>query len=98
MLSELLSTDDLVLVSDTIKNRRKKIIKWKEALGSKGVKVNHGQRKVVVSGDIRKSSFSKSKDHSSGVYSLRAKANSILCTQRGKWNYGGYAGVKMLTT
>ena len=40
MLSELLYADDLVLMSETIKGIRNKFIKWKEAIESKGLKVN----------------------------------------------------------
>ena len=39
-LSELLYADDLVLMSETIDGLRNKLIKWKEALESKGLKVN----------------------------------------------------------
>ena len=49
--SKLLSIDDLVLMSETIKRLRYKFLKWKEAFQSKGLKVNpvkskgNGQRR-----------------------------------------------------
>ena len=49
VLSELLYADDLVLMSETIEGLRNKLIKWKEALESKGLKKKN---KVMVSGGI----------------------------------------------
>ena len=51
-LSELLYADDLVLMSETVDGLRDKILKWKEAFESKGLKVNIGKTKVTVSGSI----------------------------------------------
>ena len=43
----MLYTDDLVLMSETMKELREKFWKWKEAFESKGLKVNLGKTKVV---------------------------------------------------
>ena len=40
MLSELLYADNLVLMIETIEGLINKLIKWKEAFESKGLKVN----------------------------------------------------------
>ena len=48
-LTELLHADDLVLIRETIKGFRGKFLRWKEALESKGLKVNLGKTKVIVS-------------------------------------------------
>ena len=53
-LGELLYADDLVLMSETIKGLRDKFLKWKEDLESKGLKVNLGKIKVMVSSGITK--------------------------------------------
>ena len=42
-LSELLYAEYLVLMSETIEGLRNKFIKWKEALKSRGFKVNLGK-------------------------------------------------------
>ena len=42
VLSELLYADDFVLMSEAIKELRDKCLKWKEAVESKGLKVNLG--------------------------------------------------------
>ena len=72
-LSELLYADDLVLTSDTIEGHMNKSIKWKEAFESKGLKVNLGKTKVMVSGSITNEGMSKSKHDPCGVCSLRVK-------------------------
>ena len=43
MLSVLLYACDLVLMSETIEGHRTQFLKWKEALASKGEKVNLGK-------------------------------------------------------
>ena len=42
-LSQLLYADDLVLTSETMEGLRNKILKWKEAVESKGLKVSLGK-------------------------------------------------------
>ena len=59
-LSELQYADDLVLMSKTIEGLRNKLIKSKDAFESKGLKVNLGKTKVMVSGVITKDGMSKS--------------------------------------
>ena len=48
-------------------------------------------------GDITKDSTSKSKVDPCEVYSLRIKANSVLCLQCGMWIHGIWPGVKRVT-
>ena len=47
-LSELLYVDDLILMSETIKELRNKFLKWKEAFESKGLKINLHKTNVMV--------------------------------------------------
>ena len=61
VLSEVMYADDLVLMSETIKGLKNKFMKRKEAF-DKGLKVNLGKTKVIVSGGITKDSLSKGKD------------------------------------
>ena len=58
---EFLYTDDLITISEIIMGLRNKFLEWKEALESKGLKVNPGKTKVMVSGSIMKDSMSKAK-------------------------------------
>ena len=75
-LSELLFADDLVLMSETIEGHRDSFLKWKEAFECKGMKVNLGKTKVMVSGGITKDNMSKGKVDLSWACSLGEKANS----------------------
>ena len=79
MLSELLYADDLVLMSETIKGLRTKVLKWREAFESIYVKVDIGKTKVMVSSGITKDGLSKSNVDTCEVCSLRVKGYSILC-------------------
>ena len=96
-LSELLYADDLVLMRETIERLKNKFLKWKEASESKGLKVNLGKTKAMVSDSITKDGKSKSKVDPCGVCSLRVKVNSVLCVQCSKWIHGRCAGVKRVT-
>ena len=49
-MCEMLYADDLVLTSEMMEGLREKFWIWKEAFESKGLKVNLGKTKVVVSG------------------------------------------------
>ena len=49
-MSKMLYLDDLVLMSETMEGLRETFWKWKEAFESKGLKVNLGKTKVLVSG------------------------------------------------
>ena len=96
-LNELLYADDLVLMSETIEGLRNKLLKWKEALESTGLKVNIGNTNLVVCGGITKGSMSKSMVDPCGVCSLRVKANLLLCVQFGKWIHSRCTRVKRVT-
>ena len=58
-MSEMLYADDLVLTSETMEGLRENFWKWNEAFESKGLKVNLGKTKVVVSGAEGEVSVSK---------------------------------------
>ena len=54
-------------MSETLKGLRNKFLKWKESFGSKGLKVNLGKSKIMVSDGITKDGSSKGKVHPCGV-------------------------------
>ena len=85
-----------MLMSETVKGFRNKFLNWK-AFESKGLIVNLGKTKVMVSGGITKDGMSKSKVDPCRVYSRRAKANSVLCAQCGKGIHSRCAGVNRVT-
>ena len=47
---ELLYADDLVLIAESMEELVEKFNTWKEGIESKGLKVNMGKTKVMVSG------------------------------------------------
>ena len=59
LMSEMLYTDNLVLMSEALEGLREKFWKWKEAFESKGLKVNLGMIKMIVSGVEGEVSVSK---------------------------------------
>ena len=95
-LAELLYAG-LALMSETMECLRDKFLKWKEDFESKGLKVNLGKTKIMVSGSITKHGMPKSKVDPCGVCCLRVKANSALCLQCSKWIHCRCAGVKSVT-
>jgi len=48
---ELLYADDLVLMAKNIGELRDKILRWKEGMEAKGLKVNVGKTKVMIAGE-----------------------------------------------
>ena len=96
-LSELLYAGDLVLVIETIEGLMNKFLKWKEAFGSKGLKVNIGKTRVMVSHVITLDDLSKSTVDPYGVCCLRVNAKSVLFIPCGKWIHGRCAAVKRVT-
>ena len=59
LIGEMLYADDLVLTSEAVEGLREKFWKWKEAFENKGMKVNLGKTKMVVSGAEGEVSVSK---------------------------------------
>ena len=95
LMSEMLYADDLVLTSEMMEGLREKFWKWKEAFESRGLKVNLGKTKVVVSG--AEGEVTVSKIDPCGICGKRVMANSVLCVKCRKWIYGRCAKVKRVT-
>ena len=93
-LSESLHADDLVLMSDMMEGLRDKSLRWKKSFESKGLKVNLGKTMVMVCSGITKDDLSKSNVDPCGVYSLKVKANSLVCVPSDGWIRNGCAGGK----
>ena len=81
VVNELLDADDLVLMSETMKDLKERFWNWKDALESKDLKVNTRKTKVMVSGLERE--LLKIKIDLCGVCKRRVMANSVLCTKCG---------------
>jgi hypothetical protein len=92
LLFEILYADDLVLMADSIEELQVKFDKWKSAIEKKGLKVNMGKTKVMVSGEGGERVVSRIDP--CGVCDKRVKANSVLCTGCQKWVHKRCSGVK----
>ena len=64
---------------------------------SKGLGVNLGETKVIISGGIIKDGMSKSNVDLCWVCRFRVKANSVLCVQCGRRIHSRCTRVKMMT-
>ena len=95
VLNELLYADDLVLMTETMEDLKERFWNWKDALESKGLKVNTRKTKVMVSRSEGK--LSKSKIDPCGVCGRRVMANSVLCTKCGNWVHCKCAKIKRVT-
>jgi hypothetical protein len=51
LLFEILYADDLVLMADSMEELQLKFDRWKSVIERKGLKVNMGKTKVMVSGE-----------------------------------------------
>ena len=87
-LCELPYADDLLLMSMTIERLRSMFVKWKAAFESKGLTIDLGKTKVMVSDDITKDGLSKGNVDPCGVCSLRVKPKSVLSAQCRQWING----------
>ena len=86
VVNELLYADDLVIMSEDVEDLKERFWNWKDALESKGLKVNTRKTKLMVSGSER--DLFKSKIDPCGVCGRRVMANSVLCTKCGNWVHG----------
>ena len=95
VVNELLYADDLVIMSEDMEDLKERFWNWKNALESKGLKVNTRKTKLMVSGS--EGELYKSKIDPCGVCGRRVMANSVLCTKCGSWVHGKCAKIKRAT-
>jgi hypothetical protein len=92
LLFEILYADDLVLMADSMEELQLKFDRWKSVIERKGLKVNMGKTKVMVSGEGGERVVSRIDP--CGVCDKRVKANSVLCIGCKKWVHKRCSGVK----
>ena len=95
VVNELLYADDLVIMSEDMEDLKERFRNWKNALESKGLKVNTRKTKVMISAS--EGELDKSKIDPCGVCGKRVMANSVLCTKCGNWVHGKCAKIKRAT-
>ena len=79
VVNELHYADDLGIMSEDIEDLKGRFWNWKNALESKGLKVNTRKTKLMVSGS--EGEIYISKIDPCGVCGKRVMANSVLCTK-----------------
>ena len=90
---ELLYADDLVLIADTMDELLSKLGNWKKHLEAKGLRVNMGKTKIMISGK-NLHSLRDSEKHPCGVCRKGVGSNSILCCGCQLWIHKKCSGIK----
>ena len=94
-MKQILYVDDLVLMGKTMEELRENYENLREAFESKGMRVNLGKAKLMVSG-MEEETFD-SKIDPCGVCGIRVMSNSVLCTACGKWVHARCADKKKVS-
>ena len=90
---ELLYADDLALISETLQGLTEKLNLWKATMESKGLKVNLGKTKVMVSG--RNVGEPKEEGHfPCAICKKGVGSNSIYCKSCKHWVHKRCSGIK----
>ena len=92
LLMEILYADDLVLMAESVDELKVKFERWRKALEMKGLKVNMGKTKFMISGDGV--AHEKSRVDPCGVCGKRVMRNSIQCTICKHWIHARCSGVR----
>lgn len=88
---ELLYADDLVLVAESEEELKEKLMKWKNSMESKGLKVNVAKTKVMMWRDGNREETGK---WPCSICKKGVGRNSIECTTCKKWVHKKCSGVK----
>ena len=83
-VKEMLYADDLVLTGETREEVEAMFMEWKRVMESRGLKVNMGKTKLMISG-AEESEPVQSGRFPCAVCGRGVGSNSILCTQCSKW-------------
>ena len=95
LLNETLYVDDLVLMSESLKDLGERFQRWRSALEGKGLNVNVGKTKMMVSGT--EGEIALSKIDPCGICGKRVGSNAGCCTQCTKWVHGRCTNNKKVT-
>ena len=93
---DMLYADDLVLTAETKEEVLEQFNRWKRAMESKGLKVNLSKTKILVSGKECQAVVT-SGEYPCGVCGRGVGANSVLCTECGKWVHKRCSGLQSVT-
>ena len=88
---ELLYADDLVLTGETREEVTNMFLRWKEAMECRGLKVNLGKTKIMVTG--KQGENLQSGRYPCSVCGRGVGVNSILCVTCNRWCHGRCSGL-----
>ena len=89
---EVLYADDLVLMADSEEELARKSTEWRRSLSAKGMKINTGKTKVMVSA-VGAGEEPKSGVFPCGVCGSGVGRNSIKCTKCKRWVHKRCSGI-----
>ena len=78
LLNKIFYADDLVLMSESLKDLRVRFQRWSRALEDKRLKVSVGKTKMMVSGTVGEIVLSKTDP--CGICGKRVRSNVVCCT------------------
>ena len=93
---EDLYVDDLVIIAESLEECVRRLLRWKEAMEEKGLRVNAGKTKIKICGtglDLLQSSG----EFPCAVCRTRVDSNSIFCKGCKHWVHKKCSGLKRLT-
>ena len=90
---EMLYADDLVLMLDSIEGLEKKFSDWKKGMENKGLRVNVGKTKVMISSSSA-GAVNKMGKYPCGVCHKGVGSNSIYCKSCKCWCHARCSRVK----
>ena len=93
-LWHLLYADDLVLTAESREAVERKFMEWKRPLEDRGMKVNLGKTKLMVTG--KKSEVIRSGRYPCGVCGRGVAANSIFCNGCQSWIHQRCSGLRVV--
>ena len=104
LLNEILYANDLVLMSESLEDLLERFQRWRSALEGKGLKVNVGKAKMMVSGTEGEITLSKidpcgicGKRVGSNAVGKGLGLNAVCCTQCMQWMHGRCTKMKKVT-
>ena len=89
---ELLYADDLVVIAESVEELLEKLKKWKTAMEKRGLRVNMGKTKLLVSGH-NLNVMKRSGKYPCGVCLTGVGANSIYCSGCSYWVHKKCSGI-----
>ena len=95
LLNEILYADDLVLMSKNLEDLRERFQRWRDALESKGMKVNIRKTKMLVSG--AEGEIVRSKVDPCGICGKRVMSVAMLRAVCKKWIHARCAQTKKVS-